>query len=88
MNATSARYREQAEPLCAARSRSTRWDGDWYLRAFFDDGTPLGSARNRECQIDSIAQSWAVISGAAEPGRGRQGHGIRPGASGATARTG
>ncbi len=43
------------------------WDGDWYRRAYFDDGTPLGSADNAECRIDSIAQSWAVISGAAEP---------------------
>jgi len=42
------------------------WDGDWYRRAYFDDGTPLGSAQNDECRIDSIAQSWAVISGAAE----------------------
>jgi cyclic beta-1,2-glucan synthetase len=40
------------------------WDGSWYRRAFFDDGTPLGSSSNDECQIDSIAQSWAVISGA------------------------
>ena len=45
---------------------SAGWDGDWYRRAFFDDGTPLGSARNDECRIDSIAQSWGVISGAAE----------------------
>jgi cyclic beta-1,2-glucan synthetase len=43
------------------------WDGDWYRRAFFDDGTPLGSAVNDECRIDSIAQSWAVLSGAADP---------------------
>jgi len=42
------------------------WDGDWYRRAFFDDGTPLGSATNTECRIDSIAQSWAVLSGAAD----------------------
>jgi len=42
------------------------WDGDWYRRAYFDDGTPLGSAVSPECRIDSIAQSWAVISGAAE----------------------
>ena len=48
------------------------WDGGWYRRAFFDDGTPLGSAENAECRIDSIAQSWAVISGAAEPQRARQ----------------
>jgi len=41
------------------------WDGAWYRRAYFDDGTPLGSATNRECRIDSIAQSWSVISGVA-----------------------
>jgi len=46
------------------------WDGDWYRRAYFDDGTPLGSAVNAECRIDSIAQSWAVLSGAGEPSRG------------------
>jgi cellobiose phosphorylase len=40
------------------------WDGNWYLRAFFDDGTPLGSSKNKECKIDSIPQSWSVISGA------------------------
>jgi cyclic beta-1,2-glucan synthetase len=45
------------------------WDGDWYRRAYFDDGTALGSAVNTECRIDSIAQSWGVISGAAEPAR-------------------
>jgi cyclic beta-1,2-glucan synthetase len=45
------------------------WDGDWYRRAYFDDGTPLGSVVNDACRIDSIAQSWSVISGAAEPAR-------------------
>jgi cyclic beta-1,2-glucan synthetase len=45
------------------------WDGDWYRRAYFDDGSPLGSVSNNECRIDSIAQSWAVISRAAEPER-------------------
>ncbi|HYL32134.1 MAG TPA: glucoamylase family protein [Stellaceae bacterium] len=45
------------------------WDGDWYRRAYFDNGTPLGSVSNSECRIDSIAQSWSVISGAAEPAR-------------------
>ena len=45
------------------------WDGDWYRRGFFDDGTPLGSAASEECRIDSIAQSWAVLSGAADPDR-------------------
>ena len=39
------------------------WDGNWYLRAFFDDGTPLGSSKNTECKIDSIPQSWSVLSG-------------------------
>jgi len=47
------------------------WDGEWYLRAYFDDGTPLGSASNPECQIDSIVQSWSVLSGAADAGRSR-----------------
>ncbi len=45
------------------------WDGDWYRRGFFDDGTPLGSAGSDECRIDAIAQSWSVISGAANPAR-------------------
>jgi cyclic beta-1,2-glucan synthetase len=45
------------------------WDGDWYRRAYFDDGTPLGSATGEECRIDSIAQSWAVLSGAGDPTR-------------------
>ncbi len=48
------------------------WDGDWYRRAFFDDGTPLGSAVNPECRIDSIAQSWSVIHGGARSGRGQR----------------
>jgi cyclic beta-1,2-glucan synthetase len=47
------------------------WDGEWYRRAYFDDGSPLGSAGNDECRIDSIAQSWSVLSGAGEPGRSR-----------------
>ncbi len=45
------------------------WDGDWYRRAYFDDGTPLGSAQAQECRIDAVSQSWAVLSGAARPGR-------------------
>jgi len=48
------------------------WDGEWYRRAYFDDGTPLGSARNTECQIDSISQSWSVLSGAGDAERSRQ----------------
>ena len=47
------------------------WDGKWYRRAYFDDGTPLGSSANAECRIDSIAQSWSVLSGAGEQDRSR-----------------
>ncbi|HEY4689795.1 MAG TPA: glucoamylase family protein, partial [Anaerolineae bacterium] len=47
------------------------WDGEWYRRAYFDDGSPLGSASNPECQIDSIAQSWSVLSGAGDAKRSR-----------------
>ncbi|WMD22242.1 glucoamylase family protein [Achromobacter seleniivolatilans] len=47
------------------------WDGGWYRRAYFDDGSPLGSAQNLECQIDSLSQSWAVLSGAARPDRAK-----------------
>jgi cyclic beta-1,2-glucan synthetase len=47
------------------------WDGEWYRRAYFDDGSPLGSAGNPECQIDSVAQSWSVLSGAGDAGRSR-----------------
>jgi len=49
------------------------WDGGWYRRAYFDDGLPLGSAVNPECRIDSIAQSWSVLSGAGDPQRARLG---------------
>jgi cellobiose phosphorylase len=42
------------------------WDGEWYRRAYFDDGSPLGSAENQECKIDSIVQSWSVLSGAVD----------------------
>jgi cyclic beta-1,2-glucan synthetase len=69
--------RERAEEL-EARAAALRdaleeqaWDGGWYRRAYFDDGTPLGSAQNDECQIDSIAQSWAVLA-EADPDRARQ----------------
>jgi cyclic beta-1,2-glucan synthetase len=65
----------RGEPERAARWRAERermgtmleqaWDGDWYRRAYFDDGTPLGSAQGQECRIDAISQSWAVLSGAA-----------------------
>jgi cyclic beta-1,2-glucan synthetase len=48
------------------------WDGQWYRRAYFDNGTPLGSQTNTECQIDSLPQSWSVISAAGDPARSRQ----------------
>jgi cyclic beta-1,2-glucan synthetase len=56
------RYLNEARRLAARLERS--WDGEWYRRAYYDDGTPLGSAQNDECTIDSISQSWAVLSGA------------------------
>ena len=62
-------WRLHVSALKASLEREA-WDGEWYRRAYFDDGTPLGSATNTECRIDSIAQSWGVISGAAEPARG------------------
>jgi cyclic beta-1,2-glucan synthetase len=62
--------------LCAAQATSLHdniethaWDGEWYLRAWFDDGTPLGSKANAECRIDSLSQSWAVISGGGDAER-------------------
>jgi cellobiose phosphorylase len=64
---------------CAAESVRLRdaielhaWDGAWYRRAWFDDGSPLGTSGNDECQIDSIAQSWAVLSGAGDAQRARE----------------
>ena len=63
-DAASRSWRAHAAALQASLEREA-WDGDWYRRAFFDDGTPLGSAASEECRIDSIAQSWAVLSGAA-----------------------
>lgn len=64
-SARGSQYREHLESLKKSLAESG-WDGDWYRRAFFDDGTPLGSAQNDECRIDSIVQSWSVISGGAE----------------------
>jgi cyclic beta-1,2-glucan synthetase len=67
-NSRSERWIAHATGLRAALERAG-WDGDWYRRAYYDDGTPLGSAASSECRIDAIAQSWSVISGAAEPAR-------------------
>jgi cyclic beta-1,2-glucan synthetase len=66
----AAAYRRHVSELTAAIEEA--WDGDWYRRAYFDDGTPLGSKENAECQIDAIAQSWAVLSGAGDPLRARR----------------
>ncbi len=69
--ARATRWRKHAEKLKKATEQHA-WDGAWYRRAYFDDGTPLGSASNAECRIDSIAQSWSVISGAGEPERSQR----------------
>ena len=60
--ARAIRYRDEARRLAAQLERA--WDGEWYRRGYYDDGSALGSAQNDECRIDSIAQSWAVLSGA------------------------
>ena len=62
------RWRSYVNALKEALEREA-WDGHWYRRAYFDDGTPLGAAVNDACRIDSIAQSWSVISAAADPAR-------------------
>ena len=74
-----ARAEQAREALWLAHAAALResleregWDGSWYRRAYFDDGTPLGSAQDAECRIDSIAQSWSVISRAADPTRALQ----------------
>ena len=54
------------------RTEKAAWDEKWYIRATFDDGTPLGSHLNKEAKIDSLPQSWAWLSGAAEPARAEQ----------------
>ncbi len=66
-----ARRCEAERRQLAASIEEHGWDGEWYRRAYFDDGRPLGSASNDECQIDAIAQSWSVLSGAADPRRAR-----------------
>ena len=60
--ARAEQYRHSAVRLAAALEQA--WDGEWYRRGYYDDGLPLGAAQNDECRIDSIAQSWAVLSGA------------------------
>jgi cyclic beta-1,2-glucan synthetase len=67
----AVRWRAHAKTVLQA-IEAQGWDGEWYRRGTFDDGTLLGSATSDECRIDSIAQSWAVLSGAADPDRARQ----------------
>jgi len=62
------KYQEQIKTLQENIEREA-WDGSWYRRAYFDNGMPLGSVQNTECKIDSIPQSWSIISGAAMPRR-------------------
>ena len=62
------RWNGRADSLAAAVERSA-WDGDWYLRAFDDDGRAWGTSEEQECRIDSIAQSWSILSGAGDPER-------------------
>jgi cyclic beta-1,2-glucan synthetase len=64
----AAELRRQAAEL-VARIEASGWDGRWYRRGWYDDGRPLGSSQSVECQIDSVAESWAVLSGAADPVR-------------------
>lgn len=64
-------YKKEAEQLIQNIEKNA-WDGNWYRRAYFDDGTPLGSIENDECMIDSLAQSWSVISKGGNPERSRQ----------------
>jgi len=67
----AAGYRQRAEVLRQALEDNA-WDWSWYRRAYYDDGAPLGASENEECQLDSIAQSWAVLSGAASRNRAAQ----------------
>jgi cyclic beta-1,2-glucan synthetase len=69
--ADAADFRQLADDYAAA-IETHGWDGQWYRRAYFDDGTPVGSATSDECRIDSIAQSWSVLSGAGDPLRQAQ----------------
>jgi cyclic beta-1,2-glucan synthetase len=61
-SAVAAEFRRNADDYARA-IEAHGWDGEWYRRAYFDDGTPLGSKESQECRIDSIAQSWSVLSG-------------------------
>ena len=68
---TAQRLKSRAAAYAAAVERSA-WDGAWYRRAYYDNGAPLGSSQEQECQIDAIAQSWSVLSAAGDPQRSRR----------------
>ncbi len=67
-DARVARWTQWSEAVRAAQD-DAGWDGEWYRRGYYDDGTPLGSCTSSECKIDAIPQSWSVIAGAANPAR-------------------
>jgi len=71
-----ARFADRCVALAAQVSQAIEaqaWDGQWYRRAYYDNGEPLGSRTSEECQIDSLPQSWAIISGGGDPARAKQG---------------
>lgn len=70
--ARAACWRAHAAALRGVLESAAGWDGEWYRRGYYDDGTPLGSHLSEECKIDVIAQSWSLISGAADPGHATQ----------------
>ncbi len=70
-HARAAGYRTHRDLLAAALN-AAGWDGRWYRRGYYDDGSPLGSSKNRECRIDALAQAWSVLSGVASPERAAQ----------------
>jgi cyclic beta-1,2-glucan synthetase len=69
--ARAQRYETHREELREALEANA-WDGEWYRRGYYDDGTPLGSKESDECRIDALAQAWSVLSGAAAPDRAAQ----------------
>ena len=71
-SARAASWRTCATALRGVLESAAGWDGAWYRRGYYDDGTPLGSHESQECRIDTIAQSWSLISGAADPGHAAQ----------------
>ncbi|MHB1897416.1 MAG: GH36-type glycosyl hydrolase domain-containing protein, partial [Metallibacterium sp.] len=71
-SARAASWRAYATALRVVLESASGWDGAWYRRGYYDDGAPLGSHESQECKIDAIAQSWSLISGAADPGHAAQ----------------